>query len=62
MQRKYVGGKSAARDLIDDAKQSGLSTVVRRCEPGRAPALPLPTGHPRSFEDFPKHAAAFYTH
>lgn len=51
--KKFVAEKSAARDLIDDAKQSGPSTIAPRDEPERTLKLPLPTGHPYLVWDFP---------
>ncbi len=52
MKEKILAEKSAARDLIDDAKQSGPSTMAPPYEPGQALKLPLPTGHPYLLLDF----------
>jgi hypothetical protein len=54
--------ETAARDLIDGAKQSGPSTVVRRSKPGRALELPSPTRRRYLSEDFPYDAAAFHAY
>jgi len=47
-EEKIYGGKSAVKDPIVDAEQSGPSKIARRQEAGRAPNLPLPTVHPVS--------------